>query len=225
MFDRLRIRCNRGLVAGVLGDECFEELADTPLVGREVSNAERGDLAVSQREVHPPRLLILRPAEQAAVEDGLQDRPRLGGACQLGVDHLVTAHRPSRPAVQLREEVGTHQEVRASQRRRSAHTRVPVQDPLVDDVGSLMQRGKRGGNCVRLSRVGDLNDAEAIRPESSQHVCLMHLAPLDEPFETHVEWPSGAQPSVSRKGVQADQMTAGEKVREVACREPHLPVD
>ena len=128
MLDRLRIGRSRRNVAGVLGDERLRGAAYAPLIGGEVSDPERRDLAVSEREVHPSGLCILELREQAAVEGGLENGARLGGPCQLRVDHLMTAERLSRLAAsRLRQDVGTNQEVRASQQRRPAILGVGLQ--------------------------------------------------------------------------------------------------
>ena len=115
MFDRFGIWGDRRQLARVLGNECLELAPDPTFVGRVVSQPERRERPTAERKVHELGCHTLRLREEGTVERGLQHGACLGGACQLGVDHLIRSRAGDWHAVLAAQDVGAYQKVGISE--------------------------------------------------------------------------------------------------------------
>src|SRR5262249_29204 len=153
----------------------IKKLAHPVLVRCVVRYPKRRQLAVSEREMHPPRYLALKLREQTAVKSGLQESPRLRRSRELCVYDLVSTANARRGSVCRRQGICANQEVRPSKQGRG-----PVagrsQHPLVDHIGSTQERIPRRGCRLIFRHLGHLNNLEPLGSESSQNASLMLFA-------------------------------------------------
>ena len=96
VLDRLRVDLGRRIPA----DGALKQPPRLPLVSGVVVHLEREELAVAERQAHPPRRYRLHVGQQMRVERGLQHRAGLRRPRQLGVHDLVV--HPARPRLPVR---------------------------------------------------------------------------------------------------------------------------
>jgi hypothetical protein len=102
-------------------------------------------------------------------------------------------------------------------------------EPVADKEGSLVNEvhatidGLRRGRCARcgVEFLGpQVDDFPAVASESLEHRCLMPFATLDQGLEPNIAKDGSFGTPLSPSQFQLGEMSAGEEVRQIACREP-----